>query len=120
MTVRQEAPAFAWQEALAFAEAGCGVAVFAETWELAQNHLRDFEEILDDKQVEKIIRAYGRQVIHFHSGGTLCFYSTRSIPRGRALDRLYVPIASLRPEIMERIAPLVVTSKEPAIVGYFD
>jgi hypothetical protein len=110
----------AWQEeALMFAEQGSKVAVFADTLEVSQGFLPDFESLLDGQGVRKIRRVHGSKAIDFYSGGEIRFYSTRSIPRGKSLDRLYVP-AGVGHESMEALAPLVMTSTEPAIVGYFD
>jgi hypothetical protein len=109
------------QEALAFAEEGAKVAIFAENLTLAQGFLGAIEEILDESEVVRISRANGAHAIDFQSGGEIRFYSTRSIPRGKCLDRLYVPTSSNDDEnddVMVALAPLVATSKESAIVRY--
>ncbi len=106
------------EEALAFAEQGSKVAVFAGTLDLAQVFFAGFESILNEDEVKKIIRLNGARAIHFHSGGLIRFHSTRSVPRGYFFDRVYVP-AGIQHNVMEQLAPLVVTSREPAIVGYF-
>jgi hypothetical protein len=106
-----------WHEALAFAEQGTKVAIFAETLTLAQGFLGEIEKILDESEVLRISRLNGANAIDFQSGGEIRFYSTRSIPRGKCLDRLYVP-ASSNDDVMVALAPLVATSQGPAIVGY--
>lgn len=107
------------QEALAFAEAGMKVAVFAENLELAQEYLGKFEDILDHNEVGRIVRTNGQHAITFRSGGLIRFHSTRAIPRGRNFDRLYIPAKAADRREMEQLEPLVATSDEPAIVGYF-
>lgn len=106
-----------WQEALAFAENGSRVAIFAEDLTLAQGFLGEFEDILDDREVKRISRSNGAHAIDFKSGGEIRFYSTRSIPRGKSLDRLYVPAISSE-DVMLNLHPLVATSGDPAIVCY--
>lgn len=115
---REAAPKLPFQEALAFAEQGSRIAIFADGLELAQSYVADFEKILDENEVTRAVKVNGAKAIHFRSEGFIRFYSTRSIPRGLSFDRLYVP-ASVQHAVMERLAPLVMTSKEPAIVGYF-
>ncbi|MFM9430047.1 hypothetical protein [Arthrobacter sp. MP_2.3] len=106
-------------EALAWAvELGSRVAVFAEGLDRAESYLTDIEGIVDENEVTRIVKVCGAKAIHFRSHGCISFHSTRSIPRGLSYDRLYVP-AGVQHDVMERLAPLVATSKDPAIVGYF-
>lgn len=104
-------------EVLAFAEGGSRVGLFAQNLVVAQSYMDDIKAIWDEEQVKKVSRVHGKYAIDFQSGGFITFHSTRSIPRARSYDRLYVP-GDVRHDVMLELAPLVQTSDAPAIVGY--
>ena len=106
------------QEALAFAEAGRRVAIIEPKAQEAHAWFNEFVEVLDKSQVVRISRTNGDQGIDFNSGGLLRFFSARSSRIHQwSLDRLYVSTA-LGDEEKENLAPLVVTSEEPAIISF--
>lgn len=64
-------------------------------------------------------RSAGRRRVDFPShGGSILFTSIRSV-RGLSADHVYLSARSVSPEVMERVAPIVCASKDPAIIGYF-
>jgi hypothetical protein len=105
------------QEIVTAAQKGSKVGLYAQNLVVAQSYMDDIKAIWDADQVEKVSRVHGKYAIDFRSGGLITFHSTRSIPRARAYDRLYVP-GDVRHDVMLELSPLVQTSKEPAIVGY--
>ncbi|WNM72222.1 hypothetical protein SEA_GUSANITA_1 [Arthrobacter phage Gusanita] len=105
------------QDAIEAARRGRKVAVFADTLTAAQAFLQEVVDLLeedDDAQVQKV---NGRHAITLPSGGQVTVHSTGAIPRGSSFDVVYVP-AKISHERMEAVAPLVATSKHPAVIGY--
>lgn len=105
------------QEIVTAAQNGCKVALFAQNLVVAQSYMDDIKDIWDAEQVEKVSRVHGKYAVDFRSGGLITFHSTRSIPRARSYDWIYVP-GDARHDVMLELSPLVQTSQEPAIVGY--
>lgn len=66
----------------------------------------------------KVRRTNGNESIEFPNGGRLRFTSARGSHRGFSADRVYVP-AEADDDLMDAVAPMVATSRDPAIVGYF-
>jgi len=105
------------QEIVSAAQKGSKVGLFAQSLVVAQSYFDDVRAMSDADQVERASRVHGKYAIDFRSGGLITFHSTRSVPRGRSYDRLYVP-GDVRHDVMLELEPLIATSKEPAIVGY--
>ncbi|GAA3405033.1 hypothetical protein [Pseudarthrobacter polychromogenes] len=105
------------QEIVTSAQRGSKVGLYAQSLVVAQSYLDDIKAIWDEEQVQKVSRVHGKYAIDFRSGGLITFHSTRSIPRARSYDRLYVP-GDVRHDVMLELEPLIATSNERAIVGY--
>ncbi|MFK0005485.1 hypothetical protein ACIQTZ_00380 [Paenarthrobacter sp. NPDC090520] len=107
------------QDVIAWAAGGSRIGVFSFDREAAQELVEDFLEALGgDVEVKRVSKVNGRAGIDFSGGGFIRFLATRGTRNNYSFDRIYIP-ASVNHGEMEALAPLVLTSKEPAVVGYF-
>ena len=107
------------QDVLAWACGGSRIGVFAYTRESAQALVNEFlDAVGDDAEVKSVSKVNGKAGIDFHSGGRIHFLAIRGTRNIYSFDRIYIP-ASVNHREMEALAPLVLTSKDPAVVGYF-
>ncbi|AYN56818.1 hypothetical protein PBI_ANDREW_1 [Arthrobacter phage Andrew] len=111
---------------VAAAAGGERVAIFAETFERAQEICRDLEDFLsgmpwaEELRDVRVVRANGRQSITFGTRGLggVWFYSLRGTgQRGLSADRVFVPIGTSGEELRE-IIPFLATSKVGVLTGY--
>ena len=63
--------------------------------------------------------ASGREELRTPNGGRVLLCALRDSLRGTTVDHIYIPINRLTPDMVEQIAPAVVTSEHAAITGYF-
>ena len=103
-------------EALMFAELGQRVAILDETHELGES-FRAVEDALSSEVVSRVSRVNGRQQVSMKNGGQLSFHAISAGLRSLSFDKVYLPAELVTPGLMRELAPLVSTSREPAIIG---
>ena len=103
-------------EALMFAELGQRVAILDKALELAES-FRAVEDALNAEAVSRVSRVNGRQQISMKNGGQLTFHVISVGLRGLPFYKVYLPADLVTAGLMRELAPLVSTSREPAIIG---
>lgn len=100
------------------AEQGLTVAFFGPTRTEARAALKRLKDSSPDNAAVFNL-TNGTEEVSIHSGGRVFLCSPNGGLRGSTVDHIYIPARMETPEVMEQLAPAVVTSEHAAIIGYF-